>query len=599
MAKLMSYYRLCPLIDIKNLLGITEDAENGNIIVTLGRNIAIKYRLFDQKQLYSWRTKEKYSSPVHYDKKLGKYVAVFNQTFIRIWQDEEESLDKVKKYKFNQPINKIITHNGETFVVFKSGSVYPLSEVLEIRKTFSPIQVLDTKENIKDICYASLGEDLYVLLFIKTEDSYKFFWTIYSNYSKNKFSQINLTLNDTHLLGYDLFIRDRKAHLLTIWNDGKMYLKQLIREDREQSNVGELFGVIDGISMNHSVKMLPLDHNYIAIYGSEPSEEGATLLIYNTEFKLIQTKQIHKLYTQDAKIWKTYNFILLPVGQNLIVVPFSLQLEQLVSLIGSHKPTQSKLEPDIAFVTEYEIGHWCGKDEIIRKGKKTPKALKNKLKALFKDGCPDSVIIEQIIPDILEQGDVNILMHTLKYFTDIPEKFLSSILQFSLSVNENNFSKNTGNFYTNLPKELLPHERVSLLDKILVRQFSDIILLPYLRNSLTVDQAVLLLKYLIYQLSEDGHCFAGFGTTETEQCICMWMSIVIDSNYQKFILSKDSEIEKILMQCKNIVLKHLEIVDELKGLLPVLMKVKDGIEGKSCVSETLINNSYSIEIIDY
>lgn len=47
MAKLGAYYGLCPLIDQKNLLGVTEDVEPGHVIVTLGRNIAIKYRVYN------------------------------------------------------------------------------------------------------------------------------------------------------------------------------------------------------------------------------------------------------------------------------------------------------------------------------------------------------------------------------------------------------------------------------------------------------------------------------------------------------------------------------------------------------------------------
>lgn len=45
MAKLGAYYGLCPLIDHRSILGICQDAEAGNVIVTLGRNIAIKYRV--------------------------------------------------------------------------------------------------------------------------------------------------------------------------------------------------------------------------------------------------------------------------------------------------------------------------------------------------------------------------------------------------------------------------------------------------------------------------------------------------------------------------------------------------------------------------
>lgn len=45
MAKLGVYYALCPLIDHRSLLGVSEDADRGNVIVTLGKNIAVKYKV--------------------------------------------------------------------------------------------------------------------------------------------------------------------------------------------------------------------------------------------------------------------------------------------------------------------------------------------------------------------------------------------------------------------------------------------------------------------------------------------------------------------------------------------------------------------------
>lgn len=49
--------------------------------------------------MLSWRTKDKFSSPVLYDKGTEKYVAAFNTSYIRMWSSEEEDIDKLKKYK--------------------------------------------------------------------------------------------------------------------------------------------------------------------------------------------------------------------------------------------------------------------------------------------------------------------------------------------------------------------------------------------------------------------------------------------------------------------------------------------------------------------
>lgn len=45
MAKLHSYFVLCPLIDQKSFLGVSEDREAEYVLVTLGRNVVNKYRV--------------------------------------------------------------------------------------------------------------------------------------------------------------------------------------------------------------------------------------------------------------------------------------------------------------------------------------------------------------------------------------------------------------------------------------------------------------------------------------------------------------------------------------------------------------------------
>jgi hypothetical protein len=45
MARLCAYYSLCPLIDQRSLLGIAEDSTSDCVIVTLGKNIVIRYKV--------------------------------------------------------------------------------------------------------------------------------------------------------------------------------------------------------------------------------------------------------------------------------------------------------------------------------------------------------------------------------------------------------------------------------------------------------------------------------------------------------------------------------------------------------------------------
>lgn len=66
-----------------------------------------------------------------------------------------------------------------------------------------------------------------------------------------------------------------------------MYSQILKQDDRDINEPGQLFTVIEDISTTNLVKIVDIDDNYIALYGADPNEEGAILLIYNTQFKVI------------------------------------------------------------------------------------------------------------------------------------------------------------------------------------------------------------------------------------------------------------------------------------------------------------------------
>lgn len=45
MAKILSYYHLCPINDEKEFLGLSQDSESGTVINTLGKNIIISVKV--------------------------------------------------------------------------------------------------------------------------------------------------------------------------------------------------------------------------------------------------------------------------------------------------------------------------------------------------------------------------------------------------------------------------------------------------------------------------------------------------------------------------------------------------------------------------
>ncbi|EFA01163.1 nucleolar protein 11 [Tribolium castaneum] len=574
MAKLGAYYGLCPLIDHRSLLGITKDEENGVVIVTLGKNIAVKYKLSDQKQLHSWRTKEKFSSPIIYDKEQSKYVAVFNENFLRVWSENEEFIDKLKKFKFNQQIQTIFTCNERSFIVFKNGAVLLLSDAIERRKELTLESVIDSdSESIYEVLNASFNNSVYVGLVVKTNHNFCLYWTKFVEDIQDNFYKISFKRGNADLTGYVLHVDKFSVNFLSLWSDGRVYSVELKETDPESADIGELFTVIESISCKEYVSLVSLDPNYIALYGCNSNEEGALLVIYNVQFKVVQTRQSFKLFTNGAKLCCIDGNLFFPVGQNLAVLPFHLDMEQLAALVGSHKVVQTEPDPDISIVHKVQFVSW-GK-EADSDVTKVPEKIKPKVDDFVRQGLSDNFIFETLLAEVLDEKNLDALTQMVNYFPDIPESCLVKVLKFLINLESKLFKTKTQSGASNFPSSLQPVERTELLDVILTKSFNETLLLSHLRSILSLDEVLVLLQYIHFLLSEDGHCLPSRNVIETEAKLIEWSCILLDANYQKFLLSRDNKISEVLSSLKNQIKEELGSFDDLRQVAALLTEIKN------------------------
>lgn len=372
-------------------------------------------------------------------------------------------------------------------------------------------------------------------------------------------------------------------------SDGRMFAYVL-----EDSDVmpfpGELFAVIQHISTKYTVCILALDENYIAMFGANCNEEGAILIIYNTQFKVTQSKQSFKLFTNGAKLWNYENNLLLPVGQNLAVIPYYLETEQLAALIGSHKNVQSETNADVTVVQETEVASW---DHKLKLGDiHIPETIKLKINDLLRQGFSESIILEELLLVTLKNENLAYISLCIDYFSDIPEKYLAKLLLYLTVLDSKAFHDQTKHISQLFPSDLQPISRTELIDKILCKPFSEILLLPYLRSELTLSNAVTLLKYICFLWSEEGHILPIKNVVKNHEKLIEWSFVIIDANYQKLLLSKDNSVKEVIIQLNKLVEHHLSLFEDLKFVLTVLSYFK---MEKICNSATTNNMKYSIE----
>lgn len=364
-----------------------------------------------------------------------------------------------------------------------------------------------------------------------------------------------------------------------------------LREDN--STIGDLFTVIESLNCREYVSVISLDNNYLAMYGCNSNDEGALLIVYNVYFKVVQSRQPFKLFTNGARIWCIDDCLFFPVGQNLAVVPFYLDTEQLAALVGSHKVVEKNLDAEVSLVQQVQFAKWKNTGEFSED--KGVKALGSNIQDFLEQGLPKTIVFDTILEDILENKNVKILTQVLQYFTDLSESSLAKVLKLILNLQTEKFEQKELVKCADFPQELQPAARTNLLDILFTKSFNDTLLLSHLRSILTLDEVLRLMQYILFLLSEDGHFLPSLNNTETEAKLIEWSCILLDANYQKFLLSRDEKINDILKSLKNHMKEELDSFENLKHVASLLSEIE---KGKS-IQKTVFFSSSNYYVEDF
>lgn len=104
---------------------------------------------------------------------------------------------------------------------------------------------------------------------------------------------------------------------------------------------GDFVAMINAINVGTRLSILGIHCDCIAIYGANATQDGGTLILYNTQFKVIESKQHFKVYFDNPRLWTFEKYLFLAVGQVLGVVKFRVSQEQLADMIGSQRVTDA------------------------------------------------------------------------------------------------------------------------------------------------------------------------------------------------------------------------------------------------------------------
>ncbi|XP_072947298.1 nucleolar protein 11 [Epargyreus clarus] len=583
MAKFHTYYVLCPLIDQKSFLGVSQDKEEHNVIVTLGRNVVNKYRLSDQKQIGGWTSKDHITSEVIYDKERDAYIGVFNKNTIKTWQDDSDNLDKVKKYKFSVNIQKLLPRGNTSLIIFENGNCASLTYALDNRKSYeNKLLIKDSEVIVEAACYTKNNVDHICYIVKNSKGNYEVLVCPLreelGDMERSKLMRVKVTRpEDVSVVGKFININSKSCEVYFLWSDSKMTMYDL-----NQKN-WKTIGVVPWIFTGTSVSLAWMGHDHLILFGSNIDQDGAIIVAYNVILGVGSCRYPMKMYSEDARLYCFNDRIILEASNHIGMLPYVLEIERnLASILGSHEIIQDECT---------EIADWGTPTVPMYE-------VKDDIKDLLKIGLTERNICSQIIPPLLEKDDFRPVYRTIKEFQDVPESVLVMLLNYTVKlvnpnsvdiVNEEEFIK-LCSCNRESKKETIVHKaKFELLNYIFEIPFSDAMLIPYLRNSLALDDALFLMCYISYLLIDSDKKLE----MDYESKLFDWATLFLDSFYQQYLMTKDQKVTYALDKLQNVVVNLINQLTVVDSTLPLLNKI---LSGKNIV-QSVESSSYAIELM--
>lgn len=439
-----------------------------------------------------------------------------------------------------------------------------------------------------------------------------------------------------------------------------------LRSNPVEDAPGHFVSMLPAINVNYPLCVLGVSRDCIAIYGANATQEGGALIFYNTQFKVIESKQLFKVFFTNSQLWCVDTYIFLAAGQKLAVISFRISKEQLSDMLGSQRcinlqtfvdteciNTDAELEEVLEFdkdasaaktVSDGDNGISNPIDhEMAEPNRSMPsngrlvgtfenpgdllddlhalqhndidvkiqmdddlladmadlKLSSNTMSTLFNNRNIHSLVAELerigeseiaisnlIVPMCIESDSADDLVVCIRNYSNISEKMLSKSIKYFVD-------KLSGE-----ADETVAHQHRERLNAILSCTFEPELVVEQLRAHLNFHDILQLLNHIYTALTsderqlEDRPAVCDNDTCDEDILLIEWFTVVLDSHFNQFILSRDTELVEKLMQWKETVDNLLIDIGQSKVISAMLYNLVDS---KLMAKENVATKWYSIE----
>lgn len=385
---------------------------------------------------------------------------------------------------------------------------------------------------------------------------------------------------------------------------------------------GDYVANLPFLDIEKAISIASLEGHFVAIYGANDNlEDGASLLLYNTQYKVTKAIQRYEQYYHYMQMWSVPNYIVLAMGQQLSVVKYRILKEILSELLGTQI---GMINPDdllIRQVTEEEhleenmqfSKMKCGIMPYVKKSPKTKpptKANDDELKPLITVDEFDNELKETCLTamqvDIMQTDDpldaaqvtlinningdhficpnIQMLATTLEKSGSSQEETSAKLLDILLKSRQLADINTCLKRYNNIPERMLSrtlsfilsHRDTAgtlvndrsgdfveneILNTILSCTFDNDLIIAYIRRDIDYEQSLFLLFYL-YNLLANSNNYDTEG--DRQNFNCNYSSVQYELQIMSwFGVLIDANFQKLVLNADLILIELISKWNEL------------------------------------
>lgn len=313
--------------------------------------------------------------------------------------------------------------------------------------------------------------------------------------------------------------------------------------------------------------------NHLILFGSNKNQEGAIIVAYNYSLGVGSCRYPMKMYRENAKLYCYHKRIVLEASNHIGMLPFTLESKRnLSSLLGSH---------EIMIDERPEVANWNVNAEPVT-GLTVMQENATRLGITERKACAQS------IPDLIRKDEYELLVTLLEEFNDLPESVVGTLFRYATRrLNPDNLDITQAEFKASM--EQTDEESFKLLNSIFKITICDALVIPHLREALTVNESLFLLWYIARLLFESEEPL----DLNEESRLCDWLTLIMDAFYQQYLISKDVKVTSILTSVRRNVATQVSGLQSCNEAIAEIQKMKT--TGKKLTED---ERYYTIEIMN-